>query len=212
MRLATFNVENLFARAKALTPKTRAEGAPALAAFERFNRIAAESDLFRGRQLRSAGRARDAAGAGPTADGRRPNPRPSTTAGRVLRENRGDLLVAPPDAEPRIVANGRGDWIGWVELLTEPVDEVGIMMTAKVITDLAADVLCVVEAEDRPSLVRFNDELLDGRYGHGMLVDGNDLRGIDVGLFCTGGGRRAVGAQPRRRPGPSGARQAPFQP
>ncbi len=45
--------------------------------------------------------------------------------------------------------------------------------------------LCVVEAEDRPSLVRFNDELLDGRYGHGMLVDGNDLRGIDVGLFCT---------------------------
>ncbi len=45
--------------------------------------------------------------------------------------------------------------------------------------------LCVVEAEDRPSLVRFNDELLGGRYGHGMLVDGNDLRGIDVGLFCT---------------------------
>jgi hypothetical protein len=43
----------------------------------------------------------------------------------------------------------------------------------------------VVEAEDRPSLVRVNTDLLGGQYGHGMLVDGNDPRGIDVGLFTT---------------------------
>jgi hypothetical protein len=48
-----------------------------------------------------------------------------------------------------------------------------------------ADVLCMVEAEDRPSLVRFNTDLLGGRYRHGMLADGNDPRGIDVGLFTT---------------------------
>src|SRR5215216_3155731 len=58
-------------------------------------------------------------------------------------------------------------------------------MTAKVIDELAADILCVVEAEDRPSLVRFNADLLAGRYRHTMLVDGNDPRGIDIGLFCT---------------------------
>lgn len=103
----------------------------------------------------------------------------------LLRENRGDFLVAPDDADPRIVAGGRGDWIGWVELITEPVDETATRMTAKVINELTADVLRVVEAEDRPSLVRFNDELLAGRYGHGMLVDGNDPRGIDVGLLCA---------------------------
>lgn len=78
------------------------------------------------------------------------------------------------------------DRIGWVELMVEPVDEVAIRMTAGVIDDLAADVLCVVEAEDRPSLVRFNEELLGGRYGRAMLIEGNDPRGIDVGLFCSG--------------------------
>jgi endonuclease/exonuclease/phosphatase family metal-dependent hydrolase len=101
------------------------------------------------------------------------------------RENRGEFLVAPDDAEPRIDAEGRASWNGWVELIKEPVDEVATQMTAKVIGELAADVLCVVEAEDRPSLVRFNTQLLGGRYGHGMLVDGNDPRGIDVGLFTT---------------------------
>jgi endonuclease/exonuclease/phosphatase family metal-dependent hydrolase len=58
-------------------------------------------------------------------------------------------------------------------------------MTARVIHDVAADVLCVVEAEDRPSLDRFNDELLADRYGHVMLIDGNDTRGIDVGIMTS---------------------------
>jgi len=55
-------------------------------------------------------------------------------------------------------------------------------MTSRVINEVAADVLCVVEAENRPALVQFNTELLGGRYGHGMAIDGNDRHGIDVGL------------------------------
>jgi hypothetical protein len=58
-------------------------------------------------------------------------------------------------------------------------------MTAKVIAEINADLIGIVEAEDRPSLVMFNDELLDGQYRHVMLVDGNDERGIDLG-FMTG--------------------------
>ena len=83
-------------------------------------------------------------------------------------------------------------------------------MTARVIDDLAADVLCVVEAENRPSLARFNDELLGGRYGHSLLIDGNDLRGIDVGLFCIDAITVALDAQPRRRPRPADARRRLF--
>ena len=56
-------------------------------------------------------------------------------------------------------------------------------MTARVINDVAADIVAVVEAEDRPALDRFNTELLAGRYGHCMLIDGNDPRGIDVGVM-----------------------------
>ena len=51
------------------------------------------------------------------------------------------------------------------------------------IEDIDADIIGVVEAEDRPSLVRFNEEMLGNRYRHIMLIDGNDKRGIDVGLM-----------------------------
>jgi hypothetical protein len=48
----------------------------------------------------------------------RRNPNPFEDAWALLRENCGDFLVAPDDAEPRIVATGRPDWLGWVELTT----------------------------------------------------------------------------------------------
>ena len=96
-----------------------------------------------------------------------------------LRKNRGTFDREPQDTTQsvEIIANGRGDWIGWIELATEPTNETGTRMTAKVIQEVNADVLGIVEAEDRPSLQRFNDELLGGMYGHAMLVDGNDERG-----------------------------------
>ena len=184
IRLATFNVENLFARAKALDPADPAGGA-ALRAFDDFNRVAARpvyEDTDRKAMLDALEALRVLVRVGGAL---RRNPDPFGDAWAMLRENRGDFLVAPDDAEPRIVATGRPDWLGWVELITEPVDELATRMTARVISDVAADVLCVVEAEDRPSLVRFDVELLGRRYAHRMLVDGNDPRGIDVGLFAT---------------------------
>jgi endonuclease/exonuclease/phosphatase family metal-dependent hydrolase len=53
--------------------------------------------------------------------------------------------------------------------------------------EVNADIIGVVEAEDRPSLVRFNTELLGGLYGHVMLIDGNDERGIDVAIMTRAG-------------------------
>ncbi len=105
-----------------------------------------------------------------------------------------DSLVEVFDREPtdtsadvEIVAAGRGSWIGWLELATEAVNETGTRMTARVIADVDADILAIVEAEDRPSLIRLNEELLGGRYRHLMLVDGNDERGIDVGIMTKPG-------------------------
>jgi endonuclease/exonuclease/phosphatase family metal-dependent hydrolase len=186
MRLASFNVENLFARAKALDTATWAEGGPVLQAYGTFNTLAAQpqySDQDKRNMLAALLTLRVLV---TTRAGVRPNPQPFQ-AWALLRENRGDFLVAPANAEPRIVATGRADWSGWVELVTEPVDEVAIRMTARVVTDIAADVLCLVEAEDRPALVQFNTELLDGLYPHGMLIDGNDPRGINVGLYAGAG-------------------------
>ena len=109
----------------------------------------------------------------------------------ILRQDRGRLVTRHP-AGVEVTANGRSDWIGWVELKTEPVNEVATQSTAHVIKDVAADIQAVVEAESRPSLKAFSDTLLpqvgDGHpFDHVMLVDGNDDRGIDVGIMCRNG-------------------------
>src|SRR5262249_12689132 len=79
------------------------------------------------------------------------------------------------------------DWIGWVDLTQEQVNEEATRNTARVIKNIDADVLGVVEAESRPALVRFCKDVFPAvaatPYDHIMLIDGNDERGIDVGLM-----------------------------
>ncbi len=190
MRLASFNVENLFERAKAMNLATWAAGRPVLAAYERFHGLAqldTYTDEVKATMVADLETMRVLVQV-PTPAGRmlklNREPRPRWAR---LRENRGQFVRQPRNGDAVVVAGGRDDWIGWVELATETVDEVAIHMTARVIEDSGADVLAVVEAENRPALVRFNDALLDSRYAHVMLVEGNDPRGIDVGLM-TGDG------------------------
>jgi endonuclease/exonuclease/phosphatase family metal-dependent hydrolase len=116
----------------------------------------------------------------------------------ILRRSRGQLVSRPRSGGLDVIATGRGDWIGWLELKCEAVNEIATRNTARVIADVNADVLVVVEAEDRPALQRFNNDVFGtmqtktlGKkawtYAHTMLIDGNDDRGIDVGLFAKDG-------------------------
>lgn len=86
-----------------------------------------------------------------------------------------------------IVADGREDWIGWVEAKRSPVNEIAVFNTGRVIKEVDADVLAVVEAENRVALKTFSDRVIEqvgGRpYDNVMVIDGNDDRGIDVGLM-----------------------------
>jgi hypothetical protein len=104
----------------------------------------------------------------------------------LLRQNHGKVLKRKTNGQVEVVANGRGDWIGWVELKTEEVDEIATRNTAQVVRDVKADVLTTIEVENRVALNRFNKQLLPAvgavPYAHVMVIDGNDDRGIDVGL------------------------------
>ena len=85
-----------------------------------------------------------------------------------------------------IVAEGRSGWMGWIELVRENVNAVSTDNTARVIQSINADVLCLVEVEDRHTLDRFNRLTLKrfkASFGHNLLIDGNDPRGIDIGLL-----------------------------
>lgn len=187
--VASFNVENLFARPKAFDTADWAAGEPVLAAYHEFNALIAKprylaADLRRMRDLLVALGIYHVNTHG--AVRRRLTQTPKWA---WLRKNRGSFDREPRDvtASVEIVATGRGDWIGWVELATEATDEVGTRTTARVIGDIDADLIAIIEAEDRPSLVRLNEELLHKRYEHVMLVDGNDDRGIDVGIMTKRG-------------------------
>lgn len=60
--------------------------------------------------------------------------------------------------------------------------------TARVVKEVSPDVLVCVEVEDRPTMQRFHDQVLLGHehaFTYNVLVDGNDSRGIDVGLFSN---------------------------
>ncbi|MFC7475244.1 endonuclease/exonuclease/phosphatase family protein [Dankookia sp. GCM10030260] len=176
MRLASFNVENLFSRARALNQETWAEGRPVLDAFARFGALIAKPVYS------AADRATLVALLGELGLAR------SDDAAFVrLRRNRGEFLVRRRSGPVEIVAAGRAAWNGWLELEREPVDDTAMRLTARVIRDLDADVIGIVEAESRPALKAFSETILPREqaapYRHVMLIDGNDSRGIDCALM-----------------------------
>ncbi|VTR94326.1 endonuclease exonuclease phosphatase : Putative extracellular nuclease OS=Singulisphaera acidiphila (strain ATCC BAA-1392 / DSM 18658 / VKM B-2454 / MOB10) GN=Sinac_7137 PE=4 SV=1: Exo_endo_phos [Gemmata massiliana] len=177
MRIASFNVENLFSRARAMNQDDWAEGKPILTEFSKLNVILGK-DTYTAVDKTAILTSLENLGVSESDENKFVN----------LRQNRGQLVKRPASGNV-VVANGRGDWIGWLALKTEAVNETATRMTAQVIKDVNADILAVVEAEDRIALTRFNDQLLEpigSRYSGIMLIDGNDDRGIDVGLLTKG--------------------------
>ena len=180
MRLASYNVENLFSRPKVMAQATWNDGKTVLLQFSQLNRLLGKA------KYTAADKAKivellvalglERSDNGPFV---------------LLRRSRGSLLTRPKAGGLTITASGRGDWVGSLELEPEQIAERPILNTARVISDAAPDVLAVVEAEDRPSLTMFNDDILprvgEHSFRHLMLIDGNDRRGIDVGLMTRDG-------------------------
>ena len=184
-RIATFNVENLFARPKVFNNLDWSVGRPALKAYHDVNTLFQKDNYSHSDKNKIRDLLVELDIYTINQQGAIRRKRTQSPKWAWLRKNRGMFDRQPADLTQHveIIANGRADWIGWVELEKKPTNEVGTRMTARVISEIGADVIAIVEAEDRPSLVRFNKELLNGFYQHAMLVDGNDDRGIDVGLM-----------------------------
>ncbi len=180
MKIADYNVENLFDRAKAFN-----EESPE--ATQVIKQEAELNALFQKPEYKPADKKKilellEALGILKTDEG------PFV----LLRKIRGQFIKRPRNNGPiEIVANGRAQWVGWVEHKTTHVNEIGIMNTGRVIRDVDADIVAVIEAEHRVALKQFSDYVLSkvgGKpYPHVMLIDGNDERGIDVGLMTKKG-------------------------
>ncbi len=165
MRIATYNVENLFQRSKVLnlvdTPEEAAEASEALKAADALQKILIKTvysaaDKTKIVELIAAGKKYI-----------------------TVDADKGTWLTLV-----RVTAKGRGDFLVWIVCKAAEINEEGTKNTGKVIRLLEAEVLCLVEVEDRELLGRFNSQVLTTKkYEHYMLIDGNDDRGIDVALM-----------------------------
>lgn len=180
MRIASYNVENLFTRAKALNLANWSEGRPTLDRFAELNELFEEAVYTADIKARMLGLI-DALGLTKT----------NESEYVILRTNRGELLKRSRFFGTSIAANGRADWVGWLELRNELINETATHNTAQVIRDIDADVVGVAECESRAALVQLSRSLMPAvgaqPFDTAMLIDGNDERGIDVGLLARRG-------------------------
>jgi endonuclease/exonuclease/phosphatase family metal-dependent hydrolase len=79
------------------------------------------------------------------------------------------------------IASRQGD------LVSYPTTEIQRNNTAQAILDSRPDILTVQEIENIYTLRNFNDQYLDDYFDRMIAIDGNDPRGIDVGLLIKKG-------------------------
>ena len=178
MRLAAFNVQNLFSRPAAFND----DRGDIVDAYAKLGQI------LIGESYSAADTARivellHALGLSKSDEGKY----------ATLRQSRGRLIRrtgATVGAIKEVVAAGRDSWVGSIELNRVTPKAVSIRHTARVIADVNADVLGVVEVENRPVLKAFAEfgvAELGVEYHSAMVIDGNDDRGIDVGVLAKPG-------------------------
>ncbi|MFD3458331.1 endonuclease/exonuclease/phosphatase family protein [Nocardia fluminea] len=184
LRIAAYNVENLFSRPRIM-------GAPEPVAADILSAHARVNELFEHQTYSAADKA-DILQLLDTlqllhSDG---NPDSDDTFA-LLRKIRGQLLKRPTGGgDVTVVADGRSDWVGWVDLIKDRIDALAITHTARVINDVGADILGVVEAEDRTTLRRFNEPCSPTTTTHpatptSCSSTATTAAGIDVGILST---------------------------
>lgn len=204
LRVATFNVENLFSRVKVFNLSDMAAGADLLQRAAAFQRLL-EAGPYDGPALVKAFQAD---GLSEFIRVRVDRVRADEASPRFfLAGSNGKLRLNP-------AIDGPQDWSGQVEFERDRLSGASAESIRRVLIDeLDADIVCLCEVEDRRVLQVFNDEILGGAYRYNMLVDGNDERGIDVAVlsrFPIGPVRTNLFARDPEEELPNGAKAPLF--
>jgi endonuclease/exonuclease/phosphatase family metal-dependent hydrolase len=174
IRIASFNVENLFARPKVFNFHDKSIGDDLMARIEAFRRILKKPSYTDADKRKLVG------------DFTTGEPETSLAPLKdfiTVREDRGKLWKMRGWAIAGVKADGAGDWDGTIEFRKARFSQAARENTGKVIRSVKADIACIIEADHRPALKSFDSEVLKYQYAYEMLIDGNDARGIDVGLY-----------------------------
>jgi endonuclease/exonuclease/phosphatase family metal-dependent hydrolase len=178
VKIAAFNLENLFQRPAAMNEDHDEDGRQAIEDHALANKIV-KQDVYADEDKETL------IGLSKRYGWHKLNPPRNALV--QLQKIRGRLFsVRQGTGEIRIVANGRADWTGWFELRKQDVTWEATFNTGRVIAETDPDILLLVEVESRPTFQKFNDQILrakfDRAFPYFMVIDGNDDRGIDVGI------------------------------
>jgi endonuclease/exonuclease/phosphatase family metal-dependent hydrolase len=165
IRLATYNVENLFDRPAVLNLKDQAK------TNEYLDKIAELQNLIDQSGYSAADKARILALA------------IDLERYIEIQEDVGKLFTGRGDNR-RVTASGRAAWIGGIQFRRANFSGEQRKNTAAMLKVIGADIQCLVEVEGNQALRSFNAELLNYRFKQHLSIDSpNDPRGIDLGIY-----------------------------
>ncbi|MCG2462044.1 endonuclease/exonuclease/phosphatase family protein [Flavobacteriaceae bacterium F89] len=184
MKIATYNIENLFHRDKQLIGRPMGKN---------LSDWISELDRLMRKDLKSVNdqdRMRDLSFLLGFQEVQR-----NTYA--VMRKKGGQLYFRLRDASDEKKATEATKWNGWLEVGTKPINEASTENKARSIANVDPDILILQEVEDRASLLQFNQDLFPkfdcAPFEQTMMFQGNDPRGLELAVLSKNGyGIRSV--------------------
>ncbi len=167
MRVATFNVENLFDRPKILNLPHAPDSRNLLAKVDRLNALI-----------------------------RKTNYTDATKASILelhealkeyinIEEDIGKLFKRSGTKIIGIKASGAADWKGGIQFKRSQFSDRQRENTGLVLKKINADIQCLVEVEGNQALAAFNAEILNRKFSRHLSIDSpRDPRGIDLGVYA----------------------------
>lgn len=178
MKIATFNIQNLFHRHRDLVSTSRTKNAT--------DWISELDSLLRkpSKSINDSERINNLSfllGFEKTED----NPY------AILKRRAGELCFKGRVLEYTTKASFLTDWQGWTKLGNRPIHEKAIFSKAYMIAETNPDILILQEVEDRASLMEFNSEFLPllkiTPYQQVMVFETNDNRDLGMGILLKNG-------------------------
>lgn len=103
---------------------------------------------------------------------------------KLLGYERGSLAKKKPvDPEKFVEEGGHINMLGWSIDNFGPISKSARAATAAVIIENQPEILAIQEVENLFALLAFNQKWLKNTYPYAMVIDGNDMRQIDVGIL-----------------------------
>ncbi len=178
MKIATFNIQNLFHRDKSLVEKTIGKNLTDW--MQELDALMRKSKAL----LKDQDRIRELSF---LLGFEKTYPRPYA----VMRRKAGLLYLKGIHHSTETKASNLTNWNGWIELQTTPIAPTATDNKAKVIAYVNADILLLQEVEDRASLEEFNQTILPKfdckPYEQSFIIQCNDMKGLEIAILLREG-------------------------